>query len=63
MLNQGITMSHVLDMLCSALQYLKHARVLEEYILVLDSDMLIRRPILPRDFGVTETEAASENMW
>ena len=46
-----------------ALQYMKRARVTEDYILVLDSDMLIRRPMLPADFNVSETQAASENMW
>lgn len=46
-----------------ALQYMKRAHVTEDYILVLDSDMLIRRPMLPADFNVSETQAASENMW
>ena len=45
------------------MQYMKHVRVREDYILVLDSDMLIRRPMLPADFNVSETQAASENMW
>jgi hypothetical protein len=34
----------------------------EEYILVLDSDMLIRRPFLPADFGIHRGRAAAENM-
>ena len=46
-----------------ALQYMRRARVTEDYILVLDSDMLIRRPMLPADFNVSQTQAASENMW
>ncbi|CAL5226830.1 g9694 [Coccomyxa viridis] len=43
--------------------YMKRARVTEDFILVLDSDMLIRRPMLPAAFGVSEIQAASENMW
>ena len=42
---------------------MKRARVTEDFILVLDSDMLIRRPMLPADFGVSKMQAASENMW
>ena len=47
----------------AALQYLRHARVTEDFILVLDSDMLMRRPMLPADFRVSESTAAAENMW
>lgn len=44
-------------------QYLRHAHVTEDYILVLDSDMLLRRPMLPAHFRVSESTAAAENMW
>ena len=50
-------------MLGAALQYLRHARVTEDFILVLDSDMLMRRPLLPANFRVSESTAAAENMW
>ncbi|CAK0786275.1 hypothetical protein CVIRNUC_009488 [Coccomyxa viridis] len=43
--------------------YLRHAHVTEDYILVLDSDMLLRRPMLPAHFRVSESTAAAENMW
>lgn len=38
------------------------ARPPEEYILVLDSDMLIHKQFLPSDFKVAKGTAASENM-
>ena len=44
-------------------QYMRRAKPPEEYILVLDSDMLIHRPFLPADFGVAPGRAAAENMW
>ena len=44
-------------------QYLRHAHVSEDFILVLDSDMLMRRPLLPAHFRVSESTAAAENMW
>ena len=47
----------------AAIQYLRHARVTEDYILVLDSDMLLRRPLLPAHFRVSKNTAAAENMW
>lgn len=43
--------------------YMKHAQPKEEYVLVLDSDMLLHRPFLPADFGIAPGRAASENMW
>ena len=47
----------------AAVQYLRHARVTEDFILVLDSDMLLRRPLLPAHFRVSKGSAAAENMW
>ena len=44
-------------------QYMRQARPVEEYVLVLDSDMLIHRPLLPADFGIAPGRAAAENMW
>ena len=43
-------------------QFMELEDPLEEFILVLDSDMLIRKPFLPADFGVSRGRAASENM-
>lgn len=43
--------------------YMKHGKPEEEHVLVLDSDMLLHRPMLPADFGVAPGRAASENMW
>ncbi len=38
------------------------AKPAEEYVLVLDSDMLIYKPFLPEDFNLAKGVAASENM-
>ena len=35
----------------------------EDYILILDPDVLIRRPILPDSFGVTPGRPAAFNAW
>ncbi|EIE24798.1 hypothetical protein COCSUDRAFT_41089 [Coccomyxa subellipsoidea C-169] len=43
-------------------QFMEMARPPEEYILVLDSDMLIHKPFLPSNFEVAKGTAASENM-
>ncbi|KAK9918893.1 hypothetical protein WJX75_007917 [Coccomyxa subellipsoidea] len=44
-------------------QFMELARPPEEYILVLDSDMLIHKQFLPSDFKVAKGTAASENIW
>ena len=43
--------------------YMKHAAPKEDFVLVLDSDMLIHAPFLPSDFGIAPKRAAAENMW
>lgn len=47
---------------CVTVQFMEMARPPEEYILVLDSDMLIHKPFLPSNFEVAKGTAASENM-
>jgi len=43
--------------------WLKEAAPPEEYILIVDSDMLFRRPLLPGPLGVQLGTAASQNQW
>ncbi|CAL8464127.1 g3662 [Coccomyxa elongata] len=44
-------------------QFMELASPAEEYVLVLDSDMLIYKPFLPTDFNLVKSVAASENIW
>ncbi|KAK9908125.1 hypothetical protein WJX75_002968 [Coccomyxa subellipsoidea] len=44
-------------------QFMEHAKPQEDYILVLDSDMLIHWPFLPSEFQLAKGRAASGNMW
>ncbi len=44
------------------LQFMELASPAEEFVLVLDSDMLIYKPFLPTDFNLVKGVAASENM-
>ena len=43
--------------------WLREARPEEEYILIVDSDMIFRRPLLPGALGVQLGVAASQNQW
>ena len=43
--------------------WLREARPGEEYILIVDSDMIFRRPLLPGTLGVQPGTAASQNQW
>jgi len=43
--------------------WLQEAAPAEEYILIVDSDMLFRRPLLPGPLGVQPGTAASQNQW
>lgn len=43
--------------------WLREARPDEEYILIVDSDMIFRRPLLPGALGVQPGIAASQNQW
>ena len=43
--------------------WLREARPAEDYILIVDSDMIFRRPLLPRALGVQPGVAASQNQW
>lgn len=44
------------------LQFMEVAKPEEDFILVLDSDMLIHRPFLVSDFQLARGQAASGNM-
>lgn len=43
--------------------WLREARPQEEFILIVDSDMVFRRPLLPSPLGVQPGTAASQNQW
>ena len=43
--------------------WLREARPDEEYILIVDSDMIFRQPLLPSTLGVQPGVAASQNQW
>lgn len=47
---------------CCRVQFMELARPAEEFVLVLDSDMLIYKPFIPTDFNLAKGVAASENM-
>jgi hypothetical protein len=44
-------------------EYMQRAQPQEEYVLILDSDMLLHSPLLPSEFGIAPGRAAAENMW
>lgn len=44
-------------------QWVSQTRPQEDYILILDPDVLIRRPILPDAFGVAPGRPAAFNAW
>ena len=45
------------------MQWMKEANPREDFILILDPDVLIRRPILPAHYGVVPGRPAAFNAW
>ena len=45
------------------MQWMKEANPQEDFILILDPDVLIRRPILPAHYGVVPGRPAAFNAW
>lgn len=48
------------NMAGTVLHWVKHAHIKEEYILILDSDMVLLRPLLPSQLGIAPGHAVAD---